>query len=109
MINSSATICLGFGVSFYNHHYGSHCYLLLFLFEGLSGSFITAAQRPGKRAAGAENAMIIKRVLKRLRAAWPQTHIILRGHGHFSNPELIQLALADRHVDFILGISNNRP
>ena len=94
--------------SFYNHHYGSHCYLPLFLFEGLSGNFITAALRPGKRPTGAENAMIIKRVLKRLRAAWPETHIILRGDGHFSNPELMQLALADPHADFIFGLSNNK-
>jgi hypothetical protein len=94
--------------SFYNHHDGSHCYLPLFLFEGLSGNFITAARRPGKRPTGAENAMIIKRVLKRLRAAWPETHIILRGDGHFSNPELMQLALADPHADFIFGLSNNK-
>lgn len=80
----------------------------MFLFEGLSGNFITAALRPGKRPTGAENAMIIKRVLKRLRAAWPETHIILRGDGHFSNPELMQLALADPHADFIFGLSNNK-
>ena len=88
-------------LSFYNHHYRSYCYLPLFLFEGLSGKFITAALRPGKRPAGVENAMILKRVLKRLRAAWPETHIVLRGDGHFANPELMTLALADPYLDFI--------
>ena len=57
---------------FYNHHYGSHCYLPLFIFEGLSGKFITAALRPGKRPTGAGNAAIVKPVLKRLRAVWPE-------------------------------------
>jgi uncharacterized protein YfaS (alpha-2-macroglobulin family) len=38
--------------SFYNHYDGHHCYLPLFLFEGLSGQFITAALRPGKRPTG---------------------------------------------------------
>jgi hypothetical protein len=94
-------------LSFYNHHYRSYCYLPLFLFEGISGNFITAALRPGKRPTGAENAMIIKRVLKRLRAAWPETHILLRGDGHFSNPELMQLALDDPHTDFIFGMTGN--
>lgn len=94
--------------SFYNHHYGRHGYLPLFLFEGLSGNFITAALRPGKRPTGAENAMIIQRVLKRVRAAWPETHIILRGDGHFSNPELMQLAVADPQTDFMFGLSNNQ-
>jgi len=94
-------------LSFYNHHYRSYCYLPLFLFEGLSGKFITAALRPGKRPKGAENAMIIKRVLKRLRDVWPQTHIILRGDGHFSNPELMQLTLDDPLTDFIFGMTGN--
>ena len=52
--------------------------------------------------------MILKRVLKHLRAAWPQTHIVLRGDGHFSNPELMQLALADPHTDFIFGLTGNQ-
>lgn len=95
-------------LSFYNHHYRSYCYLPLFLFEGLSGKFITAALRPGKRPKGAENAMIVERVLKRLRAAWPETHIVLRGDGHFSNPELMALALEDPHTDFIFGLTGNR-
>jgi hypothetical protein len=59
---------------FYNSHYGSHCYLPLFIFEELSGKFVTAALRPGKRPTGAENALIVKRVLQRLRAVWPDTH-----------------------------------
>ena len=92
---------------FYNHHYGSHCYLPWFLFEGLSGKLITAALRPGKRPTGAENAAIVKRVLKRLRAAWPNTHIILRGDGHFSHPELMQWAVATRSTDFIFGVAGN--
>jgi hypothetical protein len=92
---------------FYNPHYRSHCYLPLFLFEGISGKFITAALRPGKRPTGAENAMIVKRVLKRLRAAWPETHLVLRGDSHFANPELMQLALETPHTDFIFGLAGN--
>ncbi|MFZ4780231.1 MAG: IS1380 family transposase [Terrimicrobiaceae bacterium] len=92
---------------FYNGHYGSHCYLPLFIFEGLSGKLVTAALRPGKRPTGEENAAIVKRVLKRLRAAWPGTRIVLRGDGHFSNPELMQLALDDPHADFIFGVAGN--
>ena len=94
--------------SFYNHHDGTDCYLPLFLFEGLSGKFITAVLRPGKRPTGAQNAMIIKRVLKALRAAWPETRIVLRGDSHFANPELMALTLDDPDTDFIFGLSGNR-
>jgi len=95
-------------LALYNHHYANHCYLPLFLFEGISGKFITAVLRPGKRPKGAENAMILKRVLKALRAAWPETRIVLRGDGHFANPELVALAMDDPYTDFIFGLTGNR-
>jgi hypothetical protein len=82
--------------SFYNHYYRHHCYLPLFLFEGLSGKFITAALRPGKRPTGAENAMIIKRVIKRLRTRLARDpDRSCAATAHFANPELMQLAVAD--------------
>ena len=93
---------------FYNHHYGSYCYLPLFVFEGFSGKLITAALRPGKRPTGTENAAIMRRVLTHLRHAWPKTHFVLRGDGHFSNPELMQLALDTPNTDFIFGLAGNR-
>tara|TARA_R110002094_G_C4905003_1_gene210547 strand:- start:220 stop:1614 length:1395 start_codon:yes stop_codon:yes gene_type:complete len=95
-------------LAFYNHHYGSYCYLPLFLFEGLSGKLITAVLRPGKRPTGKENAAIIRRVLFLIRQAWPNTHIILRGDGHFANPELMVLCETDAKLDFIFGLAGNK-
>ena len=94
-------------LSFYNHHYGHHCYLPLLVFEAHSGALVTAVLRPGKRPTGAENAMIMKRVLALLRRHWPQTHILLRGDGHFANPELMALTQADGNADFIFGLAGN--
>ena len=48
-------------LSFYNHHYRSHCYLPLFLFEGISGSFPSPRRFAPASADWAENAMILKR------------------------------------------------
>ena len=36
-----------------------------------------------------------------------QTHILLRGDGYFSNPELMQLILDDGNADFIFGLTGN--
>jgi len=94
--------------SFYNHHYRHHCYLPLFVFEGITGRFITAVLRNGKTPTGAENAMIMKRVMRQLRRHWPDTRFILRGDGHFSSPELMQLCQDDAHSDFIFGVANNQ-
>ena len=95
-------------LAFYNHHYRSHCYLPLFLFEGISGKFITAVLRPSKRPTGRENAAIIGRVVRRLRRAWPDTHFVLRGDAHFANPELMALCEGDDQMDFLFGLAGNR-
>jgi hypothetical protein len=49
--------------TFYKHYYQSYGYLPLFIFEGLSQALVTACLRPGKRPTGAENAMILVRLL----------------------------------------------
>lgn len=92
----------------YNHHYHMNCYMPLAIHEGLSGKLITGVLRPGKRPKGMENAAIMKRVLKRIRRAFPETHIILRGDGHFSNPELMTLCQKDENMDFIFGLASNK-
>ena len=94
-------------LAFYNQHYRSTCYLPLFIFDGLSGALVTAVLRPGRRPTGAENAMIMKRVLKLIRQRYPDTHILVRGDGHFSNPELIKLIDAMPNTDFIFGLAGN--
>jgi len=95
-------------LSLFNTYYDNYCYLPLFLFEGISGKLITAVLRPGKRPTGKENAAIIKRVVRLLRKAWPENHILLRGDAHFANPELMAMADADPNMDFLFGLSGNR-
>ena len=51
--------------------------------------------------------MIVKPVLKRLRDAWPEPCIVLRGGRHFSNPKLMLLAPDNPDTDFIFGLTGN--
>lgn len=94
-------------LAFYNHHYGSTCYLPLMIFDGQSGALVAAVLRPGKRPTGAENAMIMRRVLALIRRHFPDTHILVRGDGHFSGPELMGMIDAMPNTDFILGFPGN--
>jgi hypothetical protein len=90
----------------FNGYHDDFCYMPLFIFEGRSGKLITSILRPGKRPTGKEVRSIIKRVVKRLRNAWPSVGIVIRGDSHFATPELY--AWCDtRDVDFILGLSCN--
>lgn len=77
------------------------------IFDGQSGALVAAILRPGKRPLGAENAMIMRRVLKLIRHHFPDTHILVRGDGHFSGPELMGLIDRMPNTDFIFGFSSN--
>jgi hypothetical protein len=91
--------------AFYNHHYQSYCSLPLFIFEGTSHALGTACLRPGKRPTGAENAMILVRLLAYLRRHWPHTHILVRGDSHFATPEVLDVLAQRRLTDFVFGLA----
>jgi hypothetical protein len=93
--------------AFYNHYYQSYCYLPLFIFEGTSHALVTACLRPGTRPTGAENAMILVRLLSYLRRHWPHTHILVRGDSHFATPEIIEVIAHRRWTDFVFGLAGN--
>lgn len=95
-------------LALYNDYYGRSCYLPLFIFEGICGKLVTAVLRPGTRPTGRENAAIVKRGLRLLRKAWPDTHVVLRGDAHFATPELMAFADTDLHLDFLFGLAGNR-
>ena len=94
-------------LAFYNHHYRSTCYLPLMIFDGQSGALVAAVLRPGKSPTGVENAMIMRRVLTLIRRCFPDTHILVRGDGHFGRPELMQMIAAMPNIDFIFGLPGN--
>lgn len=93
--------------TFYNHYYQSYCYLPLCIFEGTSHALVTAFLRPGKRPIGAENAMILVRLLSALRRHWPRTPILVRGDSHFAPPEVLEGLAHRRHIDFVFGLASN--
>jgi len=93
--------------AFYNHYYQNYCYLPLFIFEGTSHALVTACLRPGTRPTGAENAMILVRLLASLRRHWPRTHILVRGDSHFATPEVIEVIAHRRLTDFVFGLAGN--
>src|SRR5215471_16672762 len=72
--------------AFYNHYYQNYRDLPLFIFEGTSHALVTACLRSGTRPPGAENAMILVRLLSYLRRHWPHTHILVRGESHCATP-----------------------
>lgn len=93
-------------LQFFNGYYDQYCYLPLHIYEGMSGKLITTILRPGRRPKGREVVSIIKRIVKRIRKAWPQVGILLRGDSHFTTPEVFTWC-EKNNVQYILGLGKN--
>ena len=90
-------------LSLFNTYHGGYCYMPIHIYEGTSGKIITTILRPGKRPSGKEIVSILKRIVKRLRRAWgKKVKILLRGDGHYSNPEVYDFCNANS-IKFIFG------
>jgi hypothetical protein len=90
----------------YDAYYGGYCFLPLHLYEGLSGRLITAIFK-AKRFTGAEMLAVLKRLVQRLRHAWPHTLLIVRGDSHFAYPEVMQWIEAQADLCYVTGLTSN--
>jgi hypothetical protein len=93
--------------TFSNHDSKTHCSLPLFICAGASHAVGMADLRPGTRPPGAENAMILARLLSSRRRHWPQTHILVRGDSHCATPEVIEVIAHRRLTDCVFGVAGN--
>jgi len=94
-------------LTLFNAHDGTYCYRPVLIYEGNSGKLITAILRPGKRPSGAEVRAILKRVLARIRHAWPRVKILVRGDSHFCGEPVMQLCESMHAVEYVLAVAKN--
>src|SRR3989454_944835 len=85
---------------------GGYCFLPCHLYEGLSGRLITTILK-AQRFSGAQMLAVLKRVVKRLRHAWPDTWCIFRGDSHFASPEVMAWIEAQPHLSYVTGLTSN--
>jgi hypothetical protein len=90
----------------FNSYYDGYCFMPLHLYEGMSGKLVTTILRPGRRPNGKEVVSIIKRVIERIRAAWPRVGILLRGDSHFASPKVF-IWCERNNVHYIFGLTKN--
>jgi Transposase DDE domain group 1 len=90
----------------YDGYYGGYCFLPLHLYEGLSGRLITTIFK-AKRFTGTQMLSVLKRLVKRLRHAWPDTLLIFRGDSHFTYPEVMQWIEAQANLSYVTGLTSH--
>ena len=87
----------------FNAHYDEYGFQPIVVFDG-EGRFITAVLRPAKRPSGKEIKPFLRRLLRAIRAHWPDTEILLRADSHYCGPEVLDWCRASG-LDYILGIA----
>jgi hypothetical protein len=90
----------------YDGYYGGYCFMPLHVYEGLSGRLITTILK-AKRFTGPQMLAVLKRLVKRLRQAWPHTLLIVRGDSHFAYPEMMQWMDVQLHMGYVTGLTSN--
>lgn len=64
--------------------------------------------RPGRTNKSLNVWGILRRLIERIRKAWPACHIQLRGDSHFCSHEFMdRVGDGQIHVDFVTGIAPN--
>jgi hypothetical protein len=89
---------------FFHGYYGHYCFLPLYVFCG--SQLLVAYLRPSN-IDGAKHAWAILALLtRRLRQAWPDVRLILRGDSGFCRWRMLRWC--ERHnVDYVVGVARN--
>ena len=90
----------------YHGFYGQHMYHPLLVFDADTGHLITAILRPGNVHASRFVVLVLRRLLRRLRTAWPDVPMELRADSGFAVPRLYAWCEANR-VSYTIGLVPN--
>ncbi len=93
-------------LSLFHGYYGHKMYFPVLINEAESGYPLILQLRAGNSHSGKGIAGILRWLFWRLKRAWPQVKIILRGDAGFSLPELIRLCERSG-VKYAFGLSSN--
>jgi len=92
----------------FNAFHDAYCYMPMHIYEGKSGKLITAILRPGKRPSGKEIVSILKRIVRKIRDAWPDVGIMIRGDSHYGAPEVYDFC-EEEDLKYIFGLTPRNP
>jgi Transposase DDE domain group 1 len=90
----------------YHGYYRQHQYFPLLAFDGDTGQLITAILRPGTVHGSRFAVLLLRRLLKKLRAAWPEVAVEVRADSGFAIPRLYAWCEANG-VGYTIGLIPN--
>ena len=81
-----------------------YCYLPLYIFCG--EHILCARLREANQDGAAGSIEELERIIRRIRARWPETRIVIRGDSGFCREEIMAWCEANA-VGFLLGLAKN--
>jgi hypothetical protein len=97
-------------LSFFNGHYGTWCYLPVVGFLTFNDEpaqhLVTAILRPGNAHATRGVIGILRRLFRKLRAAFPQARLRVRLDGGFASPAVFSFLEAEG-VEYLVAMASN--
>ncbi len=94
-------------LALFHAHYDSRCFLPIHIYEATTGKPVAVILRPGKTPGGAEVALVLRHVVKAIRARWPRVDILVRGDSHYGRPEAMTWCERNR-VGYVFGLAGNQ-
>jgi len=98
-------------LSFFNSHYDTYCYLPMVGFlsfdEESEQYLVVAALRPGNAPGSAGAVGILRRLIRRVKKAFPEASIRVRLDGGFACPEVLDFLDGEPKVEYIVNLAAN--
>jgi hypothetical protein len=96
-------------LSFFHGYYEEHMYHPLLVFDGRDGFPLAAVLRPGNAHASEGALAVLKRLVKKLKKAYPGALILFRADAGFAVPALYDYLEGQPETRYVIGfITNNR-
>jgi Transposase DDE domain group 1 len=97
--------------TFFNRHYDCHCYLPMVCFLTFNKEaeqyLVAAVLRPGNASGSAGAIGILRRLIKRVKDAFPQARIRVRLDGGFACPEVLDFLDGEPKVEYLVNMAAN--
>jgi hypothetical protein len=94
-------------LSLFNGHHDERCFLPIHIYDAATGRPVAMILRPGKTPTGKEIRGHLRRLVRRIRARWPATRILVRGDSHYGRAEVMAWC-EDNAIDYVFGLAGNK-
>jgi len=91
---------------FFHGYYDTYCYLPLYIFCG--DELLGARLRPANIDGAAGSVEELERIIPRIRTAWPEVKIVIRGDSGFCREDIMTWCEdPENNVDYLFGLAKN--